>query len=191
MMRTLHRWPGLVLAALLFVTALSGAALSLFPALEAVQAPATADTLTVADLATRVQATHPGLEQIKRAPSGRITAWWFDGDQPGSAVIDPATGRDVASADPSPVQRWLTTLHRSLFLGDAGRLLAATDQITLQFGPEFSKNPPIEPIKIIHLIQNNRNYKLAGQDKISLLRHCPSLNDKVAAVKDMIRELTK
>ncbi len=71
------------------------------------------------------------------------------------------------------------------------KLDAATDQITLQFGPEFSKNPPIEPIKIIHLIQNNRNYKLAGQDKISLLRHCPSLNDKVAAVKDMIRELTK
>ena len=131
MMRTLHRWPGLVLAALLFVTALSGAALSLFPALEAVQAPATADTLTVADLATRVQATHPGLEQIKRAPSGRITAWWFDGDQPGSAVIDPATGRDVASADPSPVQRWLTTLHRSLFLGDAGRLLAATGALAM------------------------------------------------------------
>ncbi|MDE2440060.1 MAG: transcription-repair coupling factor [Betaproteobacteria bacterium] len=71
------------------------------------------------------------------------------------------------------------------------KLDASTDQITLQFGPEFSKNPPIEPIKIIHLIQNNRNYKLAGQDKISLLRHCPSLNDKVLAVKDMIRELTK
>jgi transcription-repair coupling factor (superfamily II helicase) len=71
------------------------------------------------------------------------------------------------------------------------KLDAATDQITLQFGPEFSKNPPIEPIKIIHLIQNNRNYKLAGQDKISLLRHCPTLHDKVVAVKDMIRELTK
>jgi len=71
------------------------------------------------------------------------------------------------------------------------KLDAATDQITLQFGPEFANNPPIEPIKIIHLIQNNRNYKLAGQDKISLLRHCPTLNDKVLAVKDMIRELTK
>lgn len=71
------------------------------------------------------------------------------------------------------------------------KLDAATDQITLQFGPEFAKNPPIEPIKIIHLIQNNRNYKLAGQDKISLLRHCPTLTDKVLAVKDMIRELTK
>jgi hypothetical protein len=41
------------------------------------------------------------------------------------------------------------------------------DQITLQFSPEFSKNPPIEPIKIINLIQKNRSYKLAGQDKIS------------------------
>ena len=64
------------------------------------------------------------------------------------------------------------------------------DQITIQFSAEFTKNPPIEPIKIINLIQKNRAYKLAGQDKISLLRHCPTLNDKVAAVKDMIRQLT-
>ncbi len=69
------------------------------------------------------------------------------------------------------------------------KLDATNDQITLQFSPEFSKNPPIEPIKIINLIQKNRSYKLAGQDKISLLRHCPTLTDKVAAVKDMIRQL--
>ena len=71
------------------------------------------------------------------------------------------------------------------------KLDASADQILIQFGPEFSKNPPIDPIRIINLIQNNRSYKLSGQDKISLLRHCPALNDKVAAVKDMIRELTK
>ncbi len=71
------------------------------------------------------------------------------------------------------------------------KLDASNDQITLQFSPEFTRNPPIEPIKIINLIQKNRSYKLAGQDKISLLRHCPGLNDKVAAVKDMIRELTR
>ena len=70
------------------------------------------------------------------------------------------------------------------------KLDATNDQITLQFSPEFAKNPPIEPIKIINLIQKNRSYKLAGQDKISLLRHCPTLTDKVAAVKDMIRQLT-
>ncbi len=71
------------------------------------------------------------------------------------------------------------------------KLDASADQVSLQFGPDFARLAPIEPIKIINLIQKNRNYKLAGQDKISLLRHCPSLSDKVTAVKDMIRELTK
>jgi sulfite reductase (NADPH) flavoprotein alpha-component len=131
MIRILHRWPGLVLAALLFVTALSGAALSLFPALEAVRTPPADAALTVAELATRAQAAHPGLEQLKRAPSGQITGWWFDGGRPGSAVIDPATGRDVASADPDPARRWLTTLHRSLFLGDGGRLVAAVGALAI------------------------------------------------------------
>jgi sulfite reductase (NADPH) flavoprotein alpha-component len=131
MMRHLHRWPGLVLAILLCVTALSGAALSLFPALEAARSPATEATLTVAELAARVQAVHPGLEQIKRAPSGRISAWWFDGGQPGSAVIDPATGRDLASADPDPLQRWLTRLHRAFLLGDGGRLSAAAGALAM------------------------------------------------------------
>ena len=59
-----------------------------------------------------------------------------------------------------------------------------------EFSPEFARLAPIEPIKIINLIQKDRSYKLAGQDKISLLRHCPTLNDKVVAVKDMIRQLS-
>ena len=71
------------------------------------------------------------------------------------------------------------------------KLDATNDQVTIQFSPEFAKHPPFEPIKIIDLIQKNRSYKLAGQDKISLLRHCPTLNDKVAAVKDMIRQLSQ
>ena len=54
MMRILHRWPGLVVALLLVVTALSGAALSLYPALEAVTTPSAGSGLTVAELATRV-----------------------------------------------------------------------------------------------------------------------------------------
>lgn len=128
MLRLLHRWPGLLLAALLCVTALSGAALSLFPALEAWRAPA---ALTVAELAARVQARHPGLEQLRRAPTGRVTAWWFDGGQPGAAVVDSATGQDAGSADPDPLQRWLTRLHRSLLLGDAGRLLAAAGALAM------------------------------------------------------------
>jgi sulfite reductase (NADPH) flavoprotein alpha-component len=125
MIRALHRWPGLVALVLVTILALSGAALSVFPMAERLAAPQAVAGQSVADLAARVAATHPGLEEIRRSPSGTITAWWFDGGTPGSAVIDPATGADVGSADPNPVERWLTNLHRSLFLGDAGRLVMA------------------------------------------------------------------
>lgn len=125
MIRVLHRWPGLLALVLVTVLALSGAALSVFPAAERLAAPQPVAGQSVADLAARVAATHPGLEEIRRSPSGTITAWWFEGGTPGSAVIDPATGADVGSADPNGVERWLTNLHRSLFLDDAGRLVMA------------------------------------------------------------------
>ncbi|MCR8548907.1 PepSY domain-containing protein [Salipiger sp. P9] len=125
MLRVAHRWPGLLAALLLTVLALSGAALSLYPATERLSAPQAGAEQSVADLATRIQAAYPGVEQIRRAPSGRITAYWFEGGQPGAAVIDPATGQGVGSADPNQSQRWLTNLHRSLFLGDGGRLAMA------------------------------------------------------------------
>ncbi len=125
MIRALHRWPGLVALVFLTVLALSGAALSVFPTAEHLAAPQAVATQNVADLAARVAATHPGLEEIRRSPSGKITAWWFNGGNPGSAVVDPTTGTDVGSADPNAVERWLTDLHRSLFLDDAGRLVMA------------------------------------------------------------------
>ena len=125
MIRALHRWPGLVALVLVTILALSGAALSVFPMAERLAAPPAVTGQSVADLAARVASLHPGLEEIRRSPSGSITAWWFDGGTPGSAVIDPATGADVGSADPNRVERWLTNLHRSLFLDDAGRLVMA------------------------------------------------------------------
>ncbi|MCT8328291.1 PepSY domain-containing protein [Albidovulum sediminis] len=131
MIRALHRWPGLLALALVTVLALSGAALSVFPAAERLSAPRPVAGQGVADLAARVAAAHPGLEEIRRSPSGTITAWWFDGGTPGSAVIDPATGADAGSADPNPVERWLTNLHRSLFLDDAGRLVMAAGAAAL------------------------------------------------------------
>ncbi len=125
MIRALHRWPGLLALSLVTVLALSGAALSVFPAAERLAAPQAEAGLTVATLADRIQAVYPGVEQIRRQPSGRITAYWFDQGAPGAAVIDPATGEGVASADPNQVERWLTNLHRSLFLGDGGRIAMA------------------------------------------------------------------
>ncbi len=125
MIRAFHRWPGLLALALVTVLALSGAALSVFPAAERLAAPQAEAGLTVAALADRIQAVYPGVEQIRRSPSGRITAYWFDQGAPGAAVIDPATGQGVALADPNQALRWLTNLHRSLFLGDGGRIAMA------------------------------------------------------------------
>jgi sulfite reductase (NADPH) flavoprotein alpha-component len=125
MIRALHRWPGLLALALVTVLALSGAALSVFPAAEQLAAPQAEAGLTVATLADRIQTVYPGVEQIRRSPSGRITAYWFDQGAPGAAMIDPATGHGVASADPNQVERWLTNLHRSLFIGDGGRIAMA------------------------------------------------------------------
>lgn len=126
MIRQLHRWPALFASILLIILSLSGAALSVFPALERVTAPAASQDQSVAVLAAMVRDAHPGVEQIKRAPSGKITVWWFEGDAPGSAVFDPVTGRDAGSADTSQVERWLVTLHRALFLDDTGRIVMAS-----------------------------------------------------------------
>ncbi len=65
------------------------------------------------------------------------------------------------------------------------KLDATASGVTVQ----FEKTPPIEPIVIINLIQKNRNYKLAGQDKLSLTRSCPTLAERVAAVKELIKQL--
>lgn len=65
------------------------------------------------------------------------------------------------------------------------KLDATASGVTVQ----FEKAPPIEPIVIINLIQKNRNYKLAGQDKLSLTRNCPTLADRVAAVKELLKQL--
>lgn len=131
MLRALHRWPGLLAAVLVLALSISGAALSVFPAVEAMSAPAAVKGQSVADLAGKVLATHPTVEQIRRAPSGRITAYWFDGNTPGSAVIDPATGQNVGSADPSRLKAWLTDFHRALLLEDAGRMTTAAGALVM------------------------------------------------------------
>lgn len=135
MIRTLHRWPGLLALILSWPLCLSGAALSVFPAAERLSTPKAEAGLTVADLAGRILAAYPGGSKIRRAPFGWITAFWFDDGTPGAAVIILATGKGIASADPDPVKRWLTNLHRSLFLGDAGRIAMAIGAVAATSHP--------------------------------------------------------
>ncbi len=124
MTRSLHRWFGLIAAIALCLTALSGATLSIFPVADAVTNPAS-QQISVATLAARVQAAEPTVEQIKQEPSGRIVAFYFDGNTPVSSIIDPATGAPVGEAGKSDLERWLIDFHRAYLVGDNGRYAAA------------------------------------------------------------------
>jgi len=124
MIRSMHRWAGLGAALLVSVTALSGAVLAVYPAAEALSTASTA-AIDVGTFAARVQTAVPGLEQIRVAASGQITAFAYDGGMAAQWVVDPATGAATAPVAPAPVELWFTNLHRAFLAGDAGRIAAA------------------------------------------------------------------
>ncbi len=53
----------------------------------------------------------------------------------------------------------------------------------------FKTNPPIEPMRIIELIQKNRHIKLAGNEKLRIERALPEVKDRVQMVRDVLRSL--
>ncbi|MBA5606683.1 transcription-repair coupling factor [Duganella sp. FT3S] len=57
---------------------------------------------------------------------------------------------------------------------------------TLQFMPQ----PPIDPMRIIELIQKNRQIKLNGQDKLKITAAMPDLAARVTHIKNTIKQLT-
>ena len=70
--KAIHRWLGLTLGALALVLGLSGALLTVDPVQQAWQAPGAADDLPVATLVERVDRTIPGIEELRRLPSGVV-----------------------------------------------------------------------------------------------------------------------
>ncbi|KAF7599684.1 MAG: transcription-repair coupling factor [Candidatus Dactylopiibacterium carminicum] len=63
---------------------------------------------------------------------------------------------------------------------------ASDSRIHLHFEP----NPPIEPIRIIKLIQNNRNWKLAGQDKLTINITADTFGERASKVRSALKQLT-
>ncbi|GAB3433602.1 transcription-repair coupling factor [Massilia solisilvae] len=53
----------------------------------------------------------------------------------------------------------------------------------------FIEKPPVDPIKIITLVQKNRHIKLAGQDKLRITANMPDLGARVNQVKQTIKQL--
>jgi transcription-repair coupling factor (superfamily II helicase) len=84
--------------------------------------------------------------------------------------------------------RALIDSHRLRLLGKPlgiAKIDASENAIQLQFVP----NPPIEPIKIIKLIQSKKNYKLAGQDRLRIELKTPDLKTRVAEIRRVFAEL--
>jgi transcription-repair coupling factor (superfamily II helicase) len=53
----------------------------------------------------------------------------------------------------------------------------------------FKKNPPIDSMRIIQLIQKNRHIKLAGNEKLRIERELPEARDRAQMVRDVLRSL--
>ncbi len=53
----------------------------------------------------------------------------------------------------------------------------------------FMKNPPIDPLKIIALIQKHKNIKLAGNEKLRIERELPEAKDRAQMVRDVLKSL--
>jgi sulfite reductase (NADPH) flavoprotein alpha-component len=129
--KSIHRWLGLSLGTAALLIAVTGTILAFFPLRDAWVAVQPKAALPVSVLAQRVADHVPGLEEIKRLPAGGLVAYSFHADQTRAARIDPADGRILGPYAPSPVERWVRDLHRSFFLGDAGRMAAAAVSLAM------------------------------------------------------------
>ncbi|MFA6970629.1 MAG: transcription-repair coupling factor [Gallionella sp.] len=54
---------------------------------------------------------------------------------------------------------------------------------------QFIQNPPIDPMKIITLIQSKRHIKMVGQDKLRIELKHEDLNQRVLAIRNFFNEL--
>jgi transcription-repair coupling factor (superfamily II helicase) len=87
-----------------------------------------------------------------------------------------------------PQAQTLVDVHRLRVLSQPYGVLkvdAAPGVIQITFRP----NPPIDPMRIIELIQKNRHIKLAGNEKLRIDKALPEVKDRVQMVRDVLRAL--
>jgi transcription-repair coupling factor (superfamily II helicase) len=53
----------------------------------------------------------------------------------------------------------------------------------------FKPQPPVEPMRIIELIQKNKHIKLAGNEKLRIERELPDPKARAQMVRDVLRSL--
>lgn len=135
----LHFYAGLFVGPFLLVAAVTGLLYTLTPQIEravysdVLTAPVTGPAVPVRDQVATAVATQPGLPvtEIRPAPEpGATTRVSFDADLADgwsrTVFVDPTTGGVRGTLDTYgewlPVRAWFDDLHRSLLLGDPGRI---------------------------------------------------------------------
>jgi transcription-repair coupling factor (superfamily II helicase) len=53
----------------------------------------------------------------------------------------------------------------------------------------FKANPPVDPMRIIELVQKNRHIKLAGNEKLRIERELKDPKERAQMVRDVLRSL--
>jgi len=87
-----------------------------------------------------------------------------------------------------PQAQTLIDVHRLRVISQPYGVLkvdAAPGVITITFRPD----PPIDPMKIIALIQKNKHIRLAGNEKLRIERALPEAADRAKMVRDVLRNL--
>lgn len=131
MLRKLHSWPGLIAALIVAFMAITGAVLSTAPALDSLHANGSQAHLSVAQLAQGVAQHFSDPQQITRSPNGAIVVRFAQGRQQSAVYVDAQTGAEIAPYAPSRFFTFFTELHRSLFLGDGGRVVSGLTAFAL------------------------------------------------------------
>jgi sulfite reductase (NADPH) flavoprotein alpha-component len=131
MLRRLHSFAGLALALMLVAIAATGVGLSLKPAVDRLATPAIAPGVSVAALTEAVAARHQRVDAIRVRGDGAVTVNFNDGAGKQVEIVDPRTGAGLGAYRPSETFRWLADAHRSLLMGDAGRIAVALTALGL------------------------------------------------------------
>ena len=122
MLRRLHSLPGVIAALLVAFMAVTGAVLALDPVLQQMRAgPAAAEAISVAQVAAAVADNFVAPDRMVRTASGAIVVYHAGADGRAADYVDPRTGASTGAYQPSAFFGFFTELHRSLFLGAAGR----------------------------------------------------------------------
>jgi transcription-repair coupling factor (superfamily II helicase) len=88
---------------------------------------------------------------------------------------------------PEPAKALVETHRLRIAAATVGivKIDAHSEAATLQFMPK----PPIDPMRIITLIQKNKQIKLNGQDKLKITANMPDLSARVTQIKTAIKQL--